>query len=188
MALMTWQTYLELSLLHPHYVTYFILRVSSGTSFCVGVNTLDQHLCHLTLNALVRAHASRKYSLPPIWASAPLYRWMISGYPEVVCVCILFTLTDQLIKCCLAVTGRRPSLALSHRCPCTLSLLPGPEWQPISLWQTHKLLWRPPQHPNVQTPISVTAVSNGINIKTAVFQPSVLICLSIWGLADWGRG
>ena len=50
------------------------------------------------------------------------------------------------------------------------------------------LQW-PPHHAHKPTvhPLSVTAVSDGIKIKTAVFLPSVLIYLSTWSLFDWGR-
>lgn len=109
-------------------------------------------------------------SVPPIFASG-FPGWNIS-LSVCVCVSVLFTLADLLIGCCLAVTGRRLSLALSHRCPCTLSsCCQGPsdsgECSPHcqSVGDRHASCCDDPStHPTVRS-LSVTAVSDGINIK-----------------------
>lgn len=92
-----------------------------------------------------------------------------------VCVSVLFTLTDPVIECSLAVTGRRPSLALSHRCPCTLSsCCQGPSDSGGNIDHTANQSQTYPQppalhvhtHPPVRS-LSVTAVSNGKKYKNS---------------------
>lgn len=105
-----------------------------------------------------------------------------------VCASVLFTLTDLLMECCLAVTGRRPSLALSHRWPCTLSLC----CQGHAANQSEITTPRPPknQHTHTQNcPLLsfVTAASAQKNLKTAVSQPSAWTLLSLWGMVT-GEG
>lgn len=85
---------------------------------------------------------------------------------------VLFALKDLLIRIWFAVTCSRPTLMFSHGCRAhSLSL--SCEGLNVSLdcqsaSDRLQLFWRPIQHPNVR-PLSVTAVSDRINIKTAAF-------------------
>lgn len=102
----------------------FYSRSVLGPGLGVGVNNEVEYPCHLTSNFL-SGHSVCVHVLFSQFKRVPLF--LCGCYRSVylsvcVCVSVLFTLADPLIECCLAVTGRRPSLALSHRCPSTPSL------------------------------------------------------------------